>query len=914
MAVVHKTKCEVLSCQECDSDEHKALVLSLSYDGDLVSSEVTSKGTFREEWREILLRSGGKVTAVALSHDGNLLAVGLQPDETTFETRVWAMDKESCRPVDTVRPKQVARAQLAIRCLHWHPSKQLLAIGSDSGETHFWHAEERSSTSDSIKGKLEPRGWKARECAVRGIAMAPEGVLAAVADDNGMLAIYRDSEEVHSSQLWRKGSGAFRMGWDPTGVQLALPRQQSVILLSALDFSSRAVPMEEVHNEPIVCVAWSAQSLLAAASRDAISMWATSIASQDYQLSKRFSVVSTPCSLLWSNEVLAIGGLDGSVTLLSRHPEKQDETDTGLGLPNQPHAVEEAEEGNAQPPAQGLAQEPTPGVQEPAETSTAAEEQREEQEEQEEEEEEKEQVQELIHPGASKGEARRKFLAWNEHGQLKIFRAKDEKEKEKSSRDRKRKKETPSPLEQSDRVEIEYSNSKYRSTRTQRAREVVAPEGTTLGALGPGLAALAAGGNVVVHVANAPVRTTASSAVVHALPQGEEVAAMALSESFLAIATQPSGNLRVNTITGVPIGVFSLPGQIVCLAARGDVLFVVTSAGSILDFALYGVTSQERLASGTLPLSRSARLRWAGFTPDCQPLTLDSDGVLRALSLTGPPGSFVGAGVAEWFVLAELDGKGQNLWPVEADESNLLCAPVEQPGGSPRVGSTLTLQKVPYRTCLGSEPLDKVFQHNSLQAQRSFAAVAGLAAGGPQSSHRKRPAPSAAAPERRVKQCGDQVSTLCNSLITQGDVEQAHDVAKLFFEVLGNSSSETLRMFQSARVRASTVKQDGLWTALKRISDSVELKHKRMSAEASVQAACAPPAPVVSSPTLAGAAESKTEREQAMQQESAPILRESEESRRRTIEENKARAIERKRRKQAEEEAARQLQAAAAVC
>lgn len=250
-------------------------------------------------------------------------------------------------------------------------------------------------------------------------------------------------------------------------------------------------------------------------------------------------------------------------------------------------------------------------------------------------------------------------------------------------------------------------------------REIKAPDGLVMGALGPGTCALATApisaakqpAKVIVHLAMAKMGE--KKVFEQVLPSGEEVVALAVGKLFVATLTSNS-NLRVQTVAGMPIDVQVLSGSPVCLVAGEDMLLCITKQDSsdlgssqtlessppeaggsqaelFLEYVLYGITAKERLASGRLPLSAGASLRWCGFSSEALPLALDSAGQLRCLTRSGE------AAYGEWVPAAELEGSGERLWPVHAEKSSLFCAELSKAFAEPRVGVVQKLQPVHFR-------------------------------------------------------------------------------------------------------------------------------------------------------------------------------------------------------------------------
>lgn len=124
-----------------------------------------------------------------------------------------------------------------------------------------------------------------------------------------------------------------------------------------------------------------------------------------------------------------------------------------------------------------------------------------------------------------------------------------------------------------------------------------------------------------------------------ALPPGESAVAVAIGKSWLAVATD-SLNLRILCIAGTQRQVLAVPGTLVCLAGHKDKLLVIFHRGVGLPdeqnlwYQLITISPEGPVYCGPtqpLPISPGATLKWAGFTDECSPCTLDSDDILRFL-------------------------------------------------------------------------------------------------------------------------------------------------------------------------------------------------------------------------------------------------------------------------------------------
>lgn len=124
------------------------------------------------------------------------------------------------------------------------------------------------------------------------------------------------------------------------------------------------------------------------------------------------------------------------------------------------------------------------------------------------------------------------------------------------------------------------------------------------------------------------------------LPAGEEALALAVGESWLAVATSRR-LLRVFSVAGLQRAVLSLPGPIVCMAGHGGKLLLAfhLAMGIPGEQSIgYGLLAIDRRSPvgyewlagpQPLPLGPECDLSWAGFTDEGTPSTMDSSGLMQ---------------------------------------------------------------------------------------------------------------------------------------------------------------------------------------------------------------------------------------------------------------------------------------------
>ncbi|CAL8351541.1 unnamed protein product [Merluccius merluccius] len=123
------------------------------------------------------------------------------------------------------------------------------------------------------------------------------------------------------------------------------------------------------------------------------------------------------------------------------------------------------------------------------------------------------------------------------------------------------------------------------------------------------------------------------------LPKGEDVRAVCLGQGWAAAATSAL-TLRLFSIGGVQKELFSLPGQVVSMAAHGEQLLIVYHRATGFDgeqalgvqLLQLGRRKRQVIHGEPLPLSVKSHLSWLGFTAEGTPCYVDSEGSVRMLN------------------------------------------------------------------------------------------------------------------------------------------------------------------------------------------------------------------------------------------------------------------------------------------
>ncbi|CAE7832154.1 wdhd1 [Symbiodinium necroappetens] len=302
----------------------------------------------------------------------------------------------------------------------------------------------------------------------------------------------------------------------------------------------------------------------------------------------------------------------------------------------------------------------------------------------------------------------------------------------------------------------------------------------------------------------------------------ENPEALACGEDFVAVITS-SRLLRLFSFSGLPLGMRSLPGPGVALAARGKLLLLVTRPPGTdedeeLDFRLLDVKTRMERAGGLLPLSEGARLRWIGISTDFVPLTLDTSGVLRALLGIGA-GSWGGNGLnAEWTPVLSLADEVP-LWVVDAPACSLCVVELlenREPWPRPQqaddedekpclmpffgVGGTVAPRRLPWRMTMGSFPaageqIEAAFREQLLL--RHFQDMLKMDMLSEQQQQEA---------DALEKRCKSRMLKLFTQLAKSDEVERAHHVAGKYLAKMEG----TAKVLEMARTLAEKAKQHKL--------------------------------------------------------------------------------------------------------
>lgn len=122
------------------------------------------------------------------------------------------------------------------------------------------------------------------------------------------------------------------------------------------------------------------------------------------------------------------------------------------------------------------------------------------------------------------------------------------------------------------------------------------------------------------------------------LPKTEEAVGVAVGDRFCIVGNNRR-MIRIFSLSGLQVTVMSIPGDLVCTFAEGDIFGVVYHSGTPtaggdqnLEMKTYSFSSGQVVMECRLSLSSSAHLAWIGFTDENAVATYDSEGILRVYS------------------------------------------------------------------------------------------------------------------------------------------------------------------------------------------------------------------------------------------------------------------------------------------
>ncbi|KAI9207974.1 uncharacterized protein BJ171DRAFT_492272 [Polychytrium aggregatum] len=222
-----------------------------------------------------------------------------------------------------VRP--LARLALAVTCLDFHPSGDLMAVGAEDGEI-------RLINTDNIK---DVKVLSGHAPIVRSVAFNPKGTVLASSSSDGSIRIWNVSDgscmRTIANAIAKTPAESHilsRIAWKPDGSLFAIPGKDGDILMFQTDSWIQATPISHNHDLPFIVVAWSGSGeYLAAAALDGyVGVWRAKQSKP--QLVSSQTLKHRVTSLAWnpSQNALGMATCNGYVHLWSEvipagHPE-----------------------------------------------------------------------------------------------------------------------------------------------------------------------------------------------------------------------------------------------------------------------------------------------------------------------------------------------------------------------------------------------------------------------------------------------------------------------------------------------------------------------------------------------------------------------------------------------------------------
>ncbi|XP_015915090.2 WD repeat and HMG-box DNA-binding protein 1 isoform X1 [Parasteatoda tepidariorum] len=125
------------------------------------------------------------------------------------------------------------------------------------------------------------------------------------------------------------------------------------------------------------------------------------------------------------------------------------------------------------------------------------------------------------------------------------------------------------------------------------------------------------------------------------MPETEEIEAITLGEGFAACVTDKRF-VRLFSISGVQCEVFSIPGPVVCCAAKSNQLLIVYHKGTGISgdqnlgimIVKVNLGIQCSMKECFIPLNSKAFLSWLGFSDEGHPCIVDTSGVIQLLNVS----------------------------------------------------------------------------------------------------------------------------------------------------------------------------------------------------------------------------------------------------------------------------------------
>ncbi|EDV20225.1 uncharacterized protein TRIADDRAFT_32433 [Trichoplax adhaerens] len=123
------------------------------------------------------------------------------------------------------------------------------------------------------------------------------------------------------------------------------------------------------------------------------------------------------------------------------------------------------------------------------------------------------------------------------------------------------------------------------------------------------------------------------------MPEKEIIKAIAAGKTWVAAATD-NFNVRIYSISGIQLGIFTLAGPVVAMSGHDDIIMVVYHAGVPFDnnqrFNVKIIDAKKgrsiyKYLEPALPITPGSKLSWLGFSDEGVPVTYDTAGIVRVL-------------------------------------------------------------------------------------------------------------------------------------------------------------------------------------------------------------------------------------------------------------------------------------------
>lgn len=189
--------------------------------------------------------------------------------------------------------------------------------------------------------------------------------------------------------------------------------------------------------------------------------------------------------------------------------------------------------------------------------------------------------------------------------------------------------------------------------------------------------------------------------------ENEEARCVTIGQRWLAVGTS-SNNIRVFSLGGRQMMVFSLPGPIIALAGYENLLAItffhgVLTESGVLSFLIFDTLLQSKVSEGYVAISPDSELQWFGFSESGVLISIDTSGVMRGLFKKWS---------SSWVPMIESKKLKKNpkdvFWPVGITSDSVMYGICKNGQQFPLASSKPVLSAFPLRISLLNAHMDYV--------------------------------------------------------------------------------------------------------------------------------------------------------------------------------------------------------------